>query len=54
MAVEASLIICALLKGQKKFQDANNSQRMQVCLKILTSPQSLLKSTNGVLKILAD
>ena len=54
MAVEAALVICAMLKGQKKYNDTNNSQRMQVCLKILTSPASMLKSMNGVLKILAD
>lgn len=54
MAVEAALVICAMLKGQKKNNDLNNNQRMQVCLKILTSPASMLKSMNGVLKILAD
>ena len=27
---------------------------MQVCLKILTSPASMLKSVNGVMKILSD
>lgn len=47
MSVESSLIICALLKGQKKTQDVNNVQRMQVCLKILTTP-GLLKSVSGV------
>ena len=53
ISIESSLIICALLKGQKKYTDANNTQRMQMCLKILTNPK-LLKSVSGVLKILAD
>lgn len=53
MSVESSLIICALLKGSKKAVDMNNIQRMQLCLKILTTP-SLLKSLSGVQKILAD
>ena len=54
MSAHSALIICSLLKQEtKKYQDENNSQRMQVCLKILTNPQ-LLKSVNGVLKVLAD
>ena len=51
MSVDSSLIICSLLKGHKK--DMTNVQRMQLCLKILTTP-SLLKSVSGVQKILAD
>ena len=51
MSVDSSLIICSLLKGSKK--DMTNVQRMQLCLKILTTP-SLLKSVSGVQKILAD
>jgi hypothetical protein len=47
MSIESSLIICALLKGPKKAVDMNNIQRMQLCLKILTTP-SLLKSLSGV------
>ena len=53
ISVESALIICSLLKGSKKYVDANNSQRMQMCLRILTDPK-LLSSVNGVLKILAD
>ncbi len=53
MAVETSLIICALTKNYRKVPDHSNLQRMQVCLKILTSPQ-LLKSVSSVQKILAD
>jgi len=53
MSVGSSLIICSLLKGNKKAIDMNNIQRMQLCLKILTTP-SLLKSVLGVQKILSD
>lgn len=53
MSVKSSLIICSLLKGSKKALDMNNIQRMQLCLKILTTP-SLLKSVSGVQKILSD
>ena len=53
MSVDSSLIICAMLKGQKKQLDMNNTQRMQLCLKILTTP-GLLKSISGVQKILSD
>ena len=38
MAVESSLVICALLKSTKKQTDVSNSQRLQLCLKILTTP----------------
>ncbi len=48
ISIDSSLIICALLKGNKKYTDVDNSQRMQVCLKILTNP-NLLKSVNGIL-----
>ena len=54
LAADAALVICSLLKSKKKFADQTNSQRMQVCLKILTSPASMLKSVNGVMKILSD
>ena len=54
LAADAALVICSLLKSKKKFSDQTNSQRMQVCLKILTSPASMLKSVNGVMKILSD
>jgi hypothetical protein len=53
IATQSALIICALLKCNRKVVDINNVQRMQLCLKILTSPQ-LLKSVNGVQKILSD
>ena len=53
ISVDSSLIICALLKAHGKTVDINNVQRMQLCLKILTNPK-LLKSTNGIQKILAD
>jgi coatomer subunit beta len=53
MSIESSLIICALLRGQKKTADLNNIQRMQVCLKILTTPK-LLASLSGVQKILSE
>lgn len=53
MSMDSSLIICSLLKGKKKQVDMNNTQRMQLCLKILTTP-ALLKSISGVQKILAD
>lgn len=53
MSVDSALIICAILKNPRKQVDANNVQRMQLCLKILTSPK-LLDSLSSVQKILAD
>lgn len=53
LAMTSSLIICALLKNPRKQVDLNNTQRMHLCLKILTNPK-LLKSVSGVQKILAD
>lgn len=42
MAVDAILIICALLKGhQKKRFDPDSKQRMQLCLRILSNPNAL-------------
>lgn len=52
-SVQSSLIICALLKQNKKQSDPNNLARLQLCLKILTSP-NLLKSVSGIQKVLAD
>jgi coatomer subunit beta len=53
MTIESSLVICALLKSNRKQVDTNNLARLQLCLKILTTPK-LLKSTTGVQKVLAD
>lgn len=46
-SVHSSLIICALLKSQRQQKDPNNQARLQLCLKILTSPQ-LLKSVSSI------
>jgi len=54
MAVDSILIICALLKAyQQKKVDRDSIQRMQVCVKMLTNPQSL-KNLTAVQKILTE
>jgi hypothetical protein len=53
MAVESALVVCALMKNPRKTVDANNMQRMQLCLKLLTTP-ALLKQLSTVQQILAD
>lgn len=52
-SVHSSLIICALLKSQRTQKDPNNQARLQLCLKILTSPQ-LLKSVSSIQKLLSE
>lgn len=53
MSIESSLIVCALLKSKRTQSDQTNLGRLQLCLKILTTP-SLLKSVSGIQKILSD
>jgi len=53
MTIESSLVVCALLKSDRKSVDVSNGQRLQLCLKILTTP-GLLKSVGGIQRILAD
>ena len=53
MSVEGALIVCALTKNPRKTIDINNMQRMQLCLKLLTSPK-LVKNVSSVTKILSD
>lgn len=52
-SINSSLIICALLKSNRTKSDPNNKARLQLCLKILTSPQ-LLKSVSSIQKLLAE
>jgi len=54
MAVDAILIICALMKGhQKKRYDPDSKQRMQLCLRILSNPNGL-QSLSSVESIIVD
>ena len=54
MAVDAILIICALMKGhQKKRYDPDSKQRMQVCLRILSNPHGL-QGLSSIESILID
>jgi len=52
MAVDAILVICAVLKQAKK-KDLDSQQRMQLCLRILTNPSGL-SSLSAIEKVLVD